>query len=134
MLGLSSSNRKLIAFTVVAALCLITCAGLLIFGQTEYPSGFDIQKFQKLNQGDSFETVIQELGYPWTYTVPGASTNLPLHSTNMTELRGYCSTNYYCVILEYSRPKFGDCCFSAIEVLIRSNYVYELRRYYFLDD
>jgi hypothetical protein len=127
--------RVTTAYKVVAAyllVCVIGFACLLLYDQAEYPVAFNIQNLEKIKKGDSLDVVVRELGYPWSYIVPG-NINLPRHCTNMAELPNYCSTNVYDVILEYSRPRWGES-FNAREVLIRSNRVYSVRRYYYEND
>jgi hypothetical protein len=125
--------KKTVLF-VSAVILVIAFVYLGIFGGMTTAKKFSFTSFGKLRPGDSFQTVIDTLGLPVNYTVVAppnaAGTYYPICMTNMESLSAFAqTTNNFMVILQYSRPRWGDY-YYQFEVIVRSNAVLQTRHYY----
>lgn len=130
---------KQIKLSVIGALLL--GLALISYGfrealTTHFPPGFRSSAFARVQLGDEFSAVTNELGAPLDFTLvpgePSAAVGNPLTRTNAGELASFASSSRDMVLMRYSRPRYVDP-YKAYEVIIRGGKVLVKRTYWYWD-
>jgi hypothetical protein len=103
---------------MLVALFILMCFPILVTWytyRTEYSEGYTSSEFRKIKEGDSAYIALENLGYPFYYSVrkndnqEGHNEAILTDSSDISQLNNWILSNSNVVItLQYSRPKYPD--------------------------
>jgi len=103
---------------MLVALFILMCFPILVTWytyRTEYSEGYTSSEFRKIKEGDSAYIALENLGYPFYYSVrkndnqEGHNEAILTDSSDTSQLNNWILSNSNVVItLQYSRPKYPD--------------------------
>ena len=110
-------NKKFL-FIAIVVLCILISFPILVTWytyRTEYSDGYTSSEFEKIKEGASVDIALENLGYPFYYSVgkndnkDGYNEAVLTDSSAISELNNWILSNSNVVItLQYSRPKYPD--------------------------